>query len=159
MTRRGNQTQAGNKISRKDELTIASDFGELEHLRRFIRRFCRRSSTEPPASNRICDIELVATEVVTNIIRHAYRGAGDQNIHINLRMENETLILTVQDWGRPFDPEQVPPPDFDGSRSGGFGLYIIDQLVDELVFSRNESGCNHTRLTINMKEGRGKVLE
>lgn len=144
---------------KEDELTIASDFGELERLRQFIRRFCRRAGAGPLASERLCDIELIATEVVTNIIRHAYRGADDQNIHISLRMENETLILTVQDWGRPFDPGQVPPPDFDGSRSSGFGLYIINQLVDELVFSRNESGCNRTRMKIKMTSGRENTLE
>ena len=153
MVSKGGRTVDGDQIGYEDELIIASDLGELERVRQFIRRSCRCVNTTRFVSSRIHDIELAATEVVTNIIQHAYRGAGDQNIHIKIRMGRETLTLTMHDWGRPFDPGKVPLPDFDGSRSSGFGLFIIRKLVDELSFSRNEKGRNRTRLKIKMEKG------
>ena len=152
MTVKKNQTQTGGERPREEVLVIASDFGELERVREFIRDFCRRSGSRPPGRDRICDIELAATEVLTNIMRHAYRGAGDRDIHIKMRLEGDSLVLTVHDWGRPFDPDDVLPPDFDGSRTGGFGLYIIGQLVDELEFTRDDSGRNRTRLKMNLRK-------
>ena len=147
-------TQSDAQGPREEALVITSDFGELERVRQFIRSFCHRAGAGQPGRDRICDVELAATEVLTNIMRHAYRGRGGGDIHVRLRLEEgHRLVLTVYDWGGPFDPAQVPPPDFDGSRSGGFGLYIIGQLVDELEFSRDADGRNRTRLVMNLKTG------
>ncbi len=151
MSTQNNQAAESGRGSREAELTISSDFGQLERVRAFIRDFCRRAGAGTPGDDRICDVELAATEVLTNIIRHAYRGEGRGDIHIRLRLEDgPRLVLTIYDWGGPFDPARVPPPNFDGSRSGGFGLYIIGQLVDELEFSRDPDGRNRTRLKMNL---------
>ncbi len=152
MTVDNKQTPSGAEQPPEEKLVITSDFGELERVREFIRGFCRREGAGSPGRDRICDIELAATEVLTNIMRHGYRGAGDRDIHIEMHLEGDFLVLTVHDWGRPFDPEEVPPPDFDGSRPGGFGLYIIGQLVDELEFTRDQSGRNRTRLKMNLRK-------
>jgi anti-sigma regulatory factor (Ser/Thr protein kinase) len=152
MTVKKNQTQTGGERPREEVLVITSEFRELERVREFVRGFCRRADSGSPGRDRICDIELVATEVLTNIMRHAYRGAGDRDIHIRVHLEGDFLVLTVHDWGHPFDPDEVPPPDFDGSRTGGFGLYIVGQLVDELEFTRDESGRNRTRLKMNLRK-------
>src|SRR5262249_60667467 len=41
-----------------------------------------------------------------------------------------------------FDPAMVQPPVFDGSRDGGFGVYIIAHCVDEVRYVRDEQGEN-----------------
>ena len=37
-------------------------------------------------------------------------------------------------------PDQVAPPVFDGTREGGFGVYLIRQLVDEVHYTRDSAG-------------------
>ena len=49
--------------------------------------------------------------------------------------------------GKPFDPKEARPPSFDGSRDGGFGVYLISQSVDEVCYSRDAAGRNCISLT------------
>jgi anti-sigma regulatory factor (Ser/Thr protein kinase) len=50
--------------------------------------------------------------------------------------------MHIYDWGATFGPEGVAPPNFDGSRDSGFGLFIIAQSVDEVRYSCDASGRN-----------------
>src|SRR5262249_8017136 len=42
--------------------------------------------------------------------------------------------------GRDFDPAQIDPPSFDGSRYGGFGHYLIGRCVDDVRYVHNDEG-------------------
>jgi len=56
--------------------------------------------------------------------------------------------MMVYDWGCGFDPEKVPPPQFDGFAEGGFGVYIIRESVDAITYSRDGDGRNCACLTL-----------
>ncbi len=54
--------------------------------------------------------------------------------------------MTLWHGGRGFDPQAAPPPVFDGSRESGFGLYLIQQSVDDVQYFREEHGRHGVRL-------------
>jgi anti-sigma regulatory factor (Ser/Thr protein kinase) len=54
--------------------------------------------------------------------------------------------------GPAFDPLSVPSPLFDGSREGGFGIYIVLRSTDDVHFGREPDGTNVTTLTF-LKSG------
>lgn len=89
-------------------------------------------------------IELACDEACTNIIEHAYGGENEGDIRITWQMDEYTFTITMIDDGRPFDPQEVPPPeipanpdDLDELKIGGLGIYFMRNLMDEVRFSRD----------------------
>jgi anti-sigma regulatory factor (Ser/Thr protein kinase) len=64
------------------------------------------------------------------------------------------FLIEFVDKGKGFNPETVPQPEFDGSREGGFGLYIVSQIVDDVVYTRGKDNANYTQLKILLKQAR-----
>jgi phosphoserine phosphatase RsbU/P len=133
------------------KMTFSSDLKELSGIRQFIRNFCKTIPEPLLGDDRISLIELAVTEVATNIIRHAYSGQSDASVQVAARLFPEMLFIEFVDKGKGFSPETIPQPEFDGSREGGFGLYIVSQIVDDVVYSRGKDNMNSTQLKIHLK--------
>ncbi len=131
-----------------DKFEMESDVNELARLRSFVRRFCEKMPENRFGSNRVNQAEIAVTEVVTNVIRHAYQNQNGRKIIIEANLFDEKLVMMVYDWGCGFDPEKVPPPQFDGFAEGGFGVYIIRESVDAITYSRDGDGRNCACLTL-----------
>jgi len=142
----------GALITAMDKLEIESDLDELAGVRLFVRNFCEAVPDNRIDSERMDKLEIAITEVVTNIIRHAYNNQKGRKIVIDAGIYDEKLVLNVYDRGCGFDPENVPPPEFDGSKHGGFGVFIIKESVDKVTYSRNDEGRNCTCLTVGLTQ-------
>ncbi len=129
-----------------------SDLRQLAAVRALVRDVCGRAWGEGVAEERVLQLELAVDEAVANVIRHAYEGRGDRPFEVAVTGEPRQVRVCVYHRGRPFDPAAVPPPSFDGSREGGFGLYIIRQAVDEFEYFQDDRGRHGVRLVKN-KEG------
>lgn len=83
-------------------------------------------------------IEMAVDEACTNIIHHAYGGEGAGEIELACRIENDQVIVTLHDHGKPFNPDAVPPPKMaetiEEVAIGGLGLYLMRKLMDEVHF-------------------------
>ncbi len=134
------------------ELEINSDLKELARVRAFVRDFCADIPDYLLDNERINLIELAVDEVTANIIKHAYGQRAGERIRINARVSGDKIVLRLYDWGKGFDPKSVPPPVFDGTREGGFGLHIIAHTVDEVDYYR-EKGRNCACLKIKLSGG------
>lgn len=89
-------------------------------------------------------------------MKHAYKGRTDQSIQIGAEAFADRVVLRLHHLGESFDPDTAPPPAFNGSRESGFGLYLIDQAVDEVRYLRDQRGRNCICLVKNRKTA-GKV--
>jgi anti-sigma regulatory factor (Ser/Thr protein kinase) len=69
---------------------------------------------------------LVLSEVVTNSVKHASLTTAPIDLEIGLGPER--LRIEITDDGYGFEPVAVTPGRHDGS--GGWGLFLIDQLTD-----------------------------
>jgi len=137
----------------EEHLEIKSDLNELERVREFVRKFCNQVSPDNLAPSRVDLIELALNEAVVNVIKHAYRNIPDKPVRIEARLSPGQIVFRLYDWGRSFDQASVPPPTFDGSKDHGFGIYIIDQAVDEVEYTRDENGRNCATMIINLRGG------
>ena len=124
------------------ELEVSSALSQLVRLREFTEQFC--GALPPPkfTNDDIAQLQLAVTEAASNIARHAYHGRAEQPIVLEADAFPDRILLRFYHTGDSFDPEQVPPPAFDGSREGGFGVYIIAQSVDEVRYFCDERGRN-----------------
>lgn len=137
--------------SGRAELEVTSDLRQLAQVRAFVRALLRPRATSAAAADRISRLELAVAEAFTNIVHHAYGGQPHQPIRLEAEVFPDHLVLQLYDWGRPFDPAAAPMPAFDGSREGGFGVYIIAHSVDAVAYSRDAHGRNRLRLEISLR--------
>jgi anti-sigma regulatory factor (Ser/Thr protein kinase) len=73
--------------------------------------------------DRMRDVRLLVSELVTNAVRHA---RGDV-VRLVVALKGTLLRIEVHDPGRGF--EHKPPPD-DPLRSSGWGLVLVEELAD-----------------------------
>jgi sigma-B regulation protein RsbU (phosphoserine phosphatase) len=124
------------------ELEIRSDLTDLRRARDFVRAFCRTIPAGHLGEDDVAELELAVNEAASNIMKHAYHGRTDQRIQLDAQAQPDRLTVRLHHLGDPFDPARVPPPVLDGSRESGFGVYLINQSVDDVRYSRDERGRN-----------------
>jgi sigma-B regulation protein RsbU (phosphoserine phosphatase) len=90
-------------------------------------------------------MELATSEIVTNVIRHAY-GFSPGELRGQIILLPDRIELDLYDDGTPFDLSAVPEPNLDELREGGYGLLVARQLTDELVYVPATPDGNHWRL-------------
>jgi serine/threonine-protein kinase RsbW len=100
-------------------------------------------------------MQLAVYEICANIAMHGYgmceTNEGDPElcrIHVVFTVAQQPLrlVIDLHDRGSSFDISRVPEPDLDEPQARGYGLYLIRQLLDEVVYEVQEDG-NHWRLT------------
>lgn len=128
-------------------LTIPSGIEQLTHVNAFLRK-----SIPTAFKKRIHLIELAVEEILVNIFRYAYHnGNGNAEVSCQFVKHNEIsyFVITIKDWGEPFDPFQVPLPDLSldiNSRPiGGLGVHLVRTAVDLYKYKR-ESDINVVEL-------------
>jgi serine/threonine-protein kinase RsbW len=83
------------------------------------------------------DIKVAVGEACTNAIEHAAPDAPHQEIEICCCVEVESLVISITDRGKGFDPALETQPD--PLAGGGLGLVLIRALMDEVELT-NLSG-------------------
>jgi anti-sigma regulatory factor (Ser/Thr protein kinase) len=122
-------------------LTLPPTSSSLPDLRRSVAQTLGDLNQEV-----VDDVLLALDEAVSNAIRHGSRG-GEQ-VLVTVESDDEWVEMTVRDGGPtprlPRLPAEPPPV----LQTGGRGLWLILQLVDEVRVQRIEDG---TRLTMRRR--------
>lgn len=79
------------------------------------------------------EIELALTEALANVVEHAYQGSETEEIEVATEFADETLRVRVRDWGRYFDPASYRGRDLDDPGEGGYGVFLMAQLMDDVT--------------------------
>ena len=90
-------------------------------------------------------MSLALTEAFSNILRHAVPPEVD-SVDMTLTFDGETICVSFEYPGIPFDPSTIPTPDFTGESDGGFGYFIIEQLTDNVAYAFGENGRHRVDL-------------
>jgi len=86
------------------------------------------------------DLKVAISEAVTNAVTHAYREDEEGEVTVGFGIYENRLEVMVADHGGSFDlaaikddigPYQADEP-IHNLREGGFGLYLIQTLVDKV---------------------------
>lgn len=107
-------------------------------------------NTLPDSQATIYNVQLAVHEACANIIDHAYDGQGGRiNITMALNWQPPQLTIELVDTGKSFDPSAVPPTNLDEPHVRGYGLHLMKQLMDEVVY-QTASNSNTWRLVKNL---------
>jgi anti-sigma regulatory factor (Ser/Thr protein kinase) len=112
-------------------LTLTEESGAAAAARRALRD---GNGVLPPAIRG--DVLLLLTELVTNAVRHA--GAGPERpVQVQLQHRAGCVVVAVADEGPGFTWDPTAPA---GSESGGWGLFLVNQIADRWGVERTTSG-------------------
>jgi len=131
-------------------LRLAAELKDLAQIRHFVQDAAGAFGVVPDV---LPDLLLAVDEAVTNVIVHGYAGRGGP-VEIKVARQPDALTIRLRDEARPFDPTGVPAPDLtaplDERASGGLGIYLIRQAMDELIYHRQPGGGNELTMIKRM---------
>ncbi|MCL5291438.1 MAG: ATP-binding protein [Actinobacteria bacterium] len=125
-------------LERELDLTLGAEPHVVRFVRDVVDNFCRAISID---DQDIDDLKIVVSEACTNVVRHAYNGHHG-SLRLTLRASQDQVVLSVIDYGKGV----VCPVSSATIRrsgklaSGGLGVYIITQLVDNINFLSRNNG-------------------
>lgn len=129
-------------------LTVPATLDSLALISAFITDAAERVGLDDHTA---WQIELAVDEAATNIIQHASNPAQPGTIELGWSLRDDTLVVTLRDWGDPFDPASVPTPDISSPleerQAGGLGIYLMNRLMDSVHFSFDREQGNLLTLT------------
>ena len=120
-----------------EQLRIASQLEELARARTWVGDHARAAGMPARAVN---EVGLAVSEAVANVIEHSYRGEPNHAIDMQLVVDDARLVLTIHDDGEPFALEGYQPPDLNQPHEGGYGVFLIRTLMDEVHYEKPPSG-------------------
>jgi PAS domain S-box-containing protein len=123
--------------SREHRLRVGAEMNNLDPTVAFVR------DVVLPYGAKIADnMELVASELITNAIQHGITAATEtqNNTHgmdmdVSLRLEPGRIAFDLVYPGPSFNPDTGTRPLPDPLQEGGRGIHIVRALVDELEYS------------------------
>jgi serine/threonine-protein kinase RsbW len=110
----------------------------LGEVAEFVQQSCRAVKAPMLTDDFIRNIGLVSSEAVTNAIRHGTSFEGEP-LAVTVEVSDELFSLRVIDHGPGFDLDAVTHPDLDQPAEGGYGIYIIKSLMDEVSYIQGDS--------------------
>jgi serine/threonine-protein kinase RsbW len=125
------------------ELTIKlqfsgrADVDSINPVVEWVMEFVKNTSCAP---GKEFEVELALREALANAIVHGCKGDKEKNIQLCVACDPQGgLLIVVRDEGPGFDPNKVHSP-LHGENihsDHGRGIYLINQLMDEVTFDKN----------------------
>jgi serine/threonine-protein kinase RsbW len=125
------------RLTLKMRVTLSADPGSIDPVVQGVMDVVRQIQCAPGKEDAI---ELALTEALANAVVHGAKGDSSKVIECDVACnEARSLLIVVRDPGEGFDPGKIPSP-LQGERlysDHGRGIYLINQLMDEVNFAKN----------------------
>ena len=113
-------------------------------MRRTIHEIEDEFSAAGIPSEDIGSISIVLAEALNNVVEHAFDTSDGQDITVVVRARRKSLLFEIRDKGRPMPKGRAPVGNhpmsefnqFDALPEGGYGWFLIRELVQDLVYDR-----------------------
>ena len=100
---------------------------------------------------KIEDLKTAVSEACINSIEHGNKFNEDTVILVTLKIDHESLKVSIADQGNGFI-EPTPIPNIDNQVNNGdkrgWGIFLIKKLVDEVEFEKIPSGGSQINMVI-----------
>jgi serine/threonine-protein kinase RsbW len=131
-------TKAGaDNIELKLSVTLAGDRDAVDPVVRSVMELVRDLKCAPGSEDHI---ELALTEALANAVVHGAKNDPSKIIECDVACDDRRgVLIIVRDPGTGFDPSQVADPCTGENiySNHGRGIFLINQLMDEVKFHKN----------------------
>ena len=106
------------------------------------------------APERIEDLKTMVAEAAINAMQHGNKGRPDARVTVSMNCQDDTINVSVMDEGDGI--KHFPPkPDIEKiiaelESPVGFGLFLINQLADQVEFNEVSDGGHVVKMAIKM---------
>lgn len=107
--------------------------------------------------DRVDALKTAVSEAVTNAIEHGNQHDAAMKVVVLLTVRDDELIVSVADQGRQMldqhSTTRIPQIQdiLEKDDKGGWGIWLIRELVDEVEFTTAPSGGNQVRMVIHLE--------
>lgn len=124
-------------LSLKLSITLAADRNAVDEV---VQRVMGIVRDQKCIEGKEDAIELALTEALANAVVHGAKGDPDKTVECDVACdEARGILIVVRDPGPGFDPATIPNPVAGENvySNHGRGIFLINQLMDEVKFARN----------------------
>jgi len=125
------------KLDLKLSVTLSADRDAVDPVVRSVMNVVREMKC---AEGHEDDIELALTEALANAVVHGAKSDPSKIVECDVACDDERgILIVVRDPGSGFDPAKIADP-CQGENiysHHGRGIYLINQLMDDVQFHKN----------------------
>lgn len=125
------------KMTMKLDVTLAAEESLIAPT---VRRIMEVVSQIECSKGKEFEIETALLEAIANAVRHGAKNDATKKVEcVVICEEPQGMLIIVRDPGNGFDPCSVPNPTEGDAifNDHGRGIYMINQLMDEVKFEKN----------------------
>lgn len=137
-------------MSHRITLRLPSELGYEKVAMASAAAFAARLGFPP---DRIDDIKTAVAEACINAMEHGNELQAGVPVVVELNEDQDSLEIEVSDVGRRRIPSPLPRPGQD-MRHRGWGIFLIQNLVDEFDFGLTPQGGNYVRMRLHLAPSR-----
>ena len=105
--------------------------------------------------DRIEDLKTIVAEAAINAMQHGNKGRVDAKVTVSMSYRDDTIRVWVADEGEGIK-ERPPNPDIEkiieaDEILSGFGLFLIEQLADQVDFKESADKGHVVEMALKMK--------
>lgn len=112
------------------ELKDKINASKISELRSKLKNFLIANGIDQETAS---DIELVASEMLTNVYKHSYKEK-EGDVIIRASIDELKLVISIRDFGEKFSPDVIKEPDPEILSDHGYGLYIASKIMDKVEY-------------------------
>ncbi len=120
-------------------VTFPSNIKYLSEVEELTSQITRELNFDEEARD---DLSIAITELFNNALHHGNQEDEHKKITVTYRLLKSGLQISVRDEGVGFNPQKIRDPLADENllRTSGRGLFLVEQLVDDLRFNITPEG-------------------
>ena len=105
--------------------------------------------------DRIEDLKTIVAEASINAMQHGNKGRVDAKVIVSMLYQDDTIRVWVTDEGDGIK-QRPPSPDIEkiieaDEALSGFGLFLIEQLADQVAFKESADKGHVIEMALKMK--------
>jgi len=136
------------ELKRRIEIRIPSELGYEKVAMEAAATVARQMGFSP---DRVQDLKTAVSEACLNAIEHGNQLDARQRVFIVLTVQPSGLVVNVADSGKEPIPTGQPQPGR-GQDNRGWGMFLIQNLVDEVQVQSEPNVGNQVRMVIHLGE-------
>jgi serine/threonine-protein kinase RsbW len=120
-------------------LAIGSRFENIELVQVVLKDCLERLGMEEDTRHWV---DVAVREALANAIKHGNAQNPSKQVHVDLEVEGEELVIRVEDEGAGFDPALLVDPRAPENllRPNGRGIFYMKSFMDEIQYGAGPGG-------------------
>jgi serine/threonine-protein kinase RsbW len=120
-------------------LAIGSRFENIELVQVVLKDCLQREGMDKDALEWV---DLAVREALANAIKHGNEQNPTKQVHVDLRVEADELVIRIEDEGVGFDPARLGDPLAPENllRPNGRGIFYMKSFMDQIEYGAGPGG-------------------